>query len=261
MIEPLARLGYASKAAVYAIVGVLAILTAVNRGGQVTDTSGALRVVLTQPFGRALLFVLAVGLCGYAVWRLLDAALDPDRHGTSVKGLITRIGNVIRGGIYGALGFEAFRLARGLGGGSNGDEAQMWTARILDFPLGAVAVGIIGAIVALYGVSQVVASVKDKRDPAMDFSPISPAAQPSLLLISRFGVGVRGALITTLGSFLVRAAWTNNPAEAAGSRKSLLYLGNMVNGRWLLALIAAGVLAYAVDQALHARCRRIRPVT
>jgi hypothetical protein len=34
----------------------------------------------------------------------------------------------------------------------------------------------------------------------------------------------------------------------------------IVEGRWFLAVIAAGVLACAVDQAVHARCRRIRPV-
>ena len=115
MLEKLARLGYASKALIYAIIGVLAILAAANRGGRVTDTSGALRVVLTQPFGRILLLVLAAGLCGYALWRLLDAIKDPDRHGTAFKGLVTRIGNAIRGLIYGALGIEAFKLFRGLG--------------------------------------------------------------------------------------------------------------------------------------------------
>jgi len=40
----------------------------------------------------------------------------------------------------------------------------------------------------------------------------------------------------------------------------MLRLGGLIEGRWFLALIAAGVIAYAVDQAVHARCRRIRPV-
>jgi hypothetical protein len=31
-------------------------------------------------------------------------------------------------------------------------------------------------------------------------------------------------------------------------------------GRWILAAIAAGFIAYAIDQAVHARWRRIRPV-
>ena len=64
----------------------------------------------------------------------------------------------------------------------------------------------------------------------------------------------------TLGVSLVRAGFTHDPNQAAGARESMLRLGGVVEGRWFLALIAAGVIAYAVDQAVHARCRRIRPV-
>src|SRR3712207_8238600 len=61
MFEPMARFGYASKAAVYAIVGGLALAAAANRGGPITHTSGALRVVLAQTLGRLPLAVLALG--------------------------------------------------------------------------------------------------------------------------------------------------------------------------------------------------------
>ena len=98
MIEQLARLGFASKAFIYATVGLLAGAAALNEGGTVTDTRGALRVILSHPFGNTVLFVLAVGLCGYSLWRVLDAFLDPDRRGTSAKGLTVRIG----GGAAGA---------------------------------------------------------------------------------------------------------------------------------------------------------------
>lgn len=259
MLERLARLGYASKAVVYGIVGVLAILTALSRGGRVTDTTGALRVVLTQPYGRLLLVVLAIGLCGYALWRLLDAWADPDREGVTASGLFTRIGNAVRGCVYGALGIEAIRLLRGLGR-STGDEAEALAARLLDLPFGAVAVGIAGATVAYYGVSEVVRSVQGKHDRKVDWSSISSDMRRAVQQICRFGVGVRGALIATFGVFLVRAAFTHDPNEAAGARESILRLGGLVEGRWFLALIAAGVLAYAVDQAVHAYCRRIRTV-
>lgn len=260
MIQPLARLGYASKAVVYAIVGLLAILTALNRGGRITDTSGALRVVLTQPFGNTLLILLAVGLCGYGVWRLLDAIVDPDRDGTGASGVITRVGNAIRGCIYGGLGIEAVQLLRGLRG-SRGDTAQMWTARILDWPLGEILVAIAGGIVAVYGASEFYKSVRGHDDPKVDWSAVSAGMRTGVRRISRFGVGVRGVLIATLGVFLLRAALTHDPNEAAGARESMLALGGLVEGRWFLGLIAAGLLAYAVDQAIHARYRRVRPVT
>ncbi|MBA2301532.1 MAG: DUF1206 domain-containing protein [Acidobacteria bacterium] len=260
MIEWLARLGYASKALIYAIVGLLAILAATNRGGRVTDTSGALRVVLTQPFGRVLLIVLAVGLCGYALWRLLDAVRDPDRHGTEFKGLVTRFGSVIRGCIYGALGVEAFKLFRGLRG-SRGDETESWTARILDWPLGEIALGVVGMVIVVFGVSELIGCLRGKDDEKVEWSSIPGGWGPALRRLSRFGVGARGALIATLGVFLVRAAIQSDPSEAAGSRESMVELAGMAEGRWLLAVIAAGLLAYAIDQAVHAKFRRIRPVS
>jgi hypothetical protein len=259
MIEPLARLGYASKALIYGIVGALAIAAAADRGGRVTDASGALRVILNQPFGRGLLFVLAAGLCGYAAWRVLDAMSDPDRHGTTFGGLVTRIGNVIRGSVYGALGVEAFRLARGLRG-SNGNEAEMWTARIMDWPMGEWLIGIAGAAVAIFGVSELLRSVKGEIDRKVDHSSIPSLWRRPVINISRFGVGARGVIVATLGVFLVRAALQHDPSEAHGTRESVIELAGAVSGRWVLAAIAAGLIAYAVDQAVHAKWRRIRPV-
>jgi hypothetical protein len=259
MLEQLARLGYASKAVIYGIVGVFAILAVLNQRGAITDTRGALRLVLTQPFGRMMLVVLAIGLFGYAAWRLLDAATDPDRDGTKPTGLVTRIGNAVRGLVYGALGFEAFRLLRGLRG-SRGDEAESWAASILELPFGGILVGIAGGIVAAYGVSEVMQGIRGTHDTKLDWSPIPSGVRPVVQRITRFGVAVRGGLLTTLGVFLVRAAISHDPDQAAGARESILRLGGLFEGRWFLAVIAAGVIAYAVDQAVHARCRRIRPV-
>jgi hypothetical protein len=259
MLESLARLGYASKALIYAIVGSLAIAAATSRGGQITDTSGALRVVLRQPWGRMLLVVLALGLCGYALWRVLDAFMDPDQHGSEFKGLVTRIGNAVRAVIYGALGIEAFRLFQGMGG-SSPREAQIWTARIMDFPLGPWIVGFGGAIVAIYGVSEIVSSLKGGYSRTLDLSPIPPNLRQPAETISRLGIGARGVIISVLGVFLLRAALQNDPGEAHGTRESMLELANVANGIWILGFIGAGLLAYAFDQALHARCRRIKPV-
>lgn len=259
MLEPLARLGYASKSFVYAIVALLAGAAALNVGGRVTDTHGALRVVLSHPFGNFVLMILAAGLCGYAVWRLLDATFDPDRRGTSLKGLVTRIGNVVRGLIYGALGIEAFRLAQGLrASGSADGEVRSWTARILQLPFGEWLVAAAGLAIALYGVSEIVAVIKDEPDDTMEPSGLRTSKRRTLHNICRFGVGARAIIIVVLGGFLVRAAFERDPGEAHGVRESILELAGAVQGRWALAAIAAGLLAYSVDQALHARYRRIR---
>ena len=257
MIERLARLGYASKAFIFFIVGALAAAAALNMGGRITDTSGALRVLLRQPFGNAILIVLAVGLCGYAVWRLLDAFVDPDRHGASFGGLVTRIGNVVRGAIYGLLGLEAFRLARGLRG-SSGREAEMWTARIMDLPLGEWIVALGGVIIVAHGVSEMVTAVREKTGPLMEVTALPRSVRRPLINIGRFGVAARAVIIVAIGVFLARAALEHNPSRAAGTRESVLELAGVFEGRLVLAAIAVGLMAYGVDQAVHARCRRIR---
>jgi hypothetical protein len=68
-IERLARFGYAAKGIVYILVGFLAFQAAFNWGGRVTGTKGAFFTIASQPFGRVMLFLVAVGLLGYVIWR------------------------------------------------------------------------------------------------------------------------------------------------------------------------------------------------
>ena len=259
MIEPLARLGYASKAFIYAVVGLLAAAAELKRGGAVTDTRGALRVILSHPFGNTVLFILAIGLCGYAVWRVLFAILDPQRRGTGFKGLVIRIGSLIRALVYGGLGVEAFRLARGLRASHGTDTTvRLWTAKAMALPMGDWLVGIVGAITAAYGMSEIISAIRGTDKEHKDLSSLDPVRRRTLRRICRFGVGSRALIIVVLGLLLVRAAWLHDPGQAAGVRGSILNLAGAGPGTWLLAFTALGLIAYAVDQALHARYGHVR---
>ena len=86
VIELLARVGFLVKGVLYIVVGALALQVAARTGGRVTGTRGALTTVLGQPFGRTLLLVAAIGLLGYAVWRVLQGLFDPDRLGHDWRG-------------------------------------------------------------------------------------------------------------------------------------------------------------------------------
>jgi hypothetical protein len=81
-LEWLARAGLLARGVVYAIVGVLALQLALGNGGDTTTQQGALRRIADQQFGQVLLIAVAVGLFGYAVWRLLRAALGHGRETT-----------------------------------------------------------------------------------------------------------------------------------------------------------------------------------
>ena len=91
-IVPLARFGYAAKAVVYIIIGVLAALAAFTTGGRTTDTRGAFDEVIGQTYGKFLLGAIAVGLAGYAVWRFVQAVKDTENKGSGIKGMAVRFG-------------------------------------------------------------------------------------------------------------------------------------------------------------------------
>ena len=258
MIEPLARLGYASKAVIYGIVGLLAAAAALERGGAVTDTRGALRVILSHPFGNTVLFILAIGLCGYAVWRILEAVVGPQREG-GLKGLGKRITLLIRALIYGGLGLEAFRLARGLRASPGTDSTvRLWTTKVMAMSMGDWLVGIAGAIIAAYGVFEIIDAIRGTDEGHKDLSSLGPGRRRMLNRICRFGVASRALIIVVLGVLLVRAAMLHDPDTATGVRGSILNLAGTGPGTWLLGLTAVGLIAYAVDQALHARYGHIR---
>ena len=72
--EWLARAGLVARGVIYAIIGVLAVEMAFGAGGKTTNQSGALGELAKQPGGKILLVLMAIGLFGYAFWRLLRAA-------------------------------------------------------------------------------------------------------------------------------------------------------------------------------------------
>ncbi|HZF67967.1 MAG TPA: DUF1206 domain-containing protein [Gemmatirosa sp.] len=258
-IERLARVGYAAKAVLYATVGLLAAQAAFGTGGGTTDTRGALRTLLDAPFGRALLAVIALGLVGYGAWRLVDAAVDPSRRGSDAKGLAKRAGIAGSGLLHLALALSAARLAaRGASantGGSGGGQ-QALTARLLDAPGGRALVALVGAGVIGFGLYQLWRALKAKlgRDLALGELPADTARWA--VAISRFGIAARGVVFALVGTLLLRAAASDDARQAAGTEGALGLLATM--GRWPLAIVAFGLIAYAGYELLNARYRRIR---
>ena len=109
-IEILARFGYAAKGVVYAIVGILAVRAAFNWGGKVTGSTGAFETIASQPFGKTMLFIVAVGLIGYVIWRFVSAIFDPEHSDDGAKNILRRLSYAVSGLVYGSLAFAAFRI-------------------------------------------------------------------------------------------------------------------------------------------------------
>lgn len=261
-LETFARVGYAAKGVVYTIIGVLAVQAAFTGGGQAEGSRGAIREIASQPFGQVLLILTAAGLACYAVWRLVMAALDPEREGTDAKGLVKRIGYAVSGLVNLALAYFAVRLViggAGSGGGGGSSQEEM-TARLMSEPYGLWIVGAIGAIivgVGLYHFYRVyTAKFMRKYDAEMSLDKRRLARR-----IGRLGLAARGVAFCLIGSFFIDAAISQNPGEAGGLSEAFRTLLQQPYGPWLLGAVAVGFVCYGLYCFSYARYRRFQTNT
>jgi len=257
-VERLARLGYLAKGVVYAVVGVLALQVALGTGGKTTDTQGALATLAQSSAGTALLAVVAVGLVGYVLWRVVQAWMDPDGKGSKPKGLVQRGGYLLSAAVHASLAVAAFRLVLGKGGGGKGGEqsTQEWTARLMSQPFGQALVATVGIAIAALGVWQAYKAWKEKFLEKLQLRGLRPEQERWTVRISKLGIAARGVVFLMVGLFLVQAALTANPRRAHGLDGALETLAAQPFGDVLLALVAAGLVAYALYMAVEARYRR-----
>ena len=257
-IERLARVGYASKALLYTVVGVLALQSALGNGGTTTGSRGALATLVRQEYGALILVVIAVGLFGYAAWRVIEAILDPERRGTGPKALALRASFAARAILHAALGVQAVRLATGTARG-RGQAVEVWTGRLLDAPLGRWLVVGAGVAVASYGIYQLYRAWAAKLSRQLDLAALSRDAGSWLMKVSRFGIGARGVVFGICGWYLVRAGIAHDATAAADTGEALGAIERQPFGEWLLAIVAVGLIAYGAYEVVQARYRVIRP--
>jgi hypothetical protein len=260
-LEWLARMGFLVKGVLYMVIGALALQVAARAGGRVTGTRGALTTVLGQPFGRTLLLVAAIGLLGYAAWRVLQGLFDPDGRGHDWRGLAIRASFVARGVVHAALGWQAFRLYRGLSSSSGASEREV-AAEAFEWPLGDWVVVLAGLGLIGFAAQQVYAAITCRLERNLDVEEMRREAGGWAVGLSRFGMAARAVVFAVLGWKFVVAGWSHDPSAVGSVASSLRTLARQPGGlgRWLFSLTAAGFVAYGFYQVLHARYLHIRQV-
>jgi hypothetical protein len=253
-----ARLGYAARASVYCLIGILAGMAAVGSGaGRLTDTRGVLETIVAQPFGRAILVVIAVGFFAFAVWLFILGVEDPDRSGTSLRGIIARAGKLLGAVGYLSLMVTAIHILIGARGRSGENTARDWSAWAMTLPLGRLAVAVVGLVIIIVGFVNIFAAARRDIGRMLDHQRLTGRARQTAVIIGRIGIAARGLVFCLIGGFLAIAAWHANPREAHGLAGALHYVEKEPYGPWLLAAVAAGFVAYGAFEFVEARYRRV----
>jgi hypothetical protein len=259
-LRRVAQLGLAGYGLLHLLVAWLALElawwpgTASGRGGT-TDQAGALAVLARSPAGTALLWVLAAGLGGLALWQAVEVfrhhrRLPPpgrERRGAVVQAVKT-VGTAL---MYGFLATSAARAAVG-DGQRRGDEQE--TVRgVLAWPGGSVLVVAVGAVVVGIGGYLVQKGVRSGFLEEIDLSSVSPALCVLTHRFSQVGFVLKGVALVLVGGVVAWAAATFDPDRATGLDGALRVVAEKPYGQSVLTVIAVGLGSFAVYCAARAR--------
>lgn len=252
-LEALARVGLIAYAVVHLLIGWLAVQIAWGASATSADSSGAMRTLAAQPFGRILLWLVAVGLAALALWQA-SAALWGYRQLHGADRTRKRVVSWARAVVYAALGTSAALVA--LGAGTSSEQSQQeTTSGVLALPAGQAIVAVAGLIVVAVGVAGVVKGARKSFDEEIDFASMSPSARESVARLGQVGYVAKGIALGVVGGLLVYVAVTLDRQEAQGLDGALQTILAQPFGKFLLTAVALGFVAFGLFAVLQSRYR------
>jgi hypothetical protein len=258
-IERCGRFGYAAKATIHIVIGILALGATLGIGTQSPNPHNALETIFFQPFGGFLLTIVTVGLFGYAVWQLVAALVDGECDGSDAKGILMRLGKGWGALAYTALALQSTDLL--IGRVTDGEYTKEWTAEVMSYSIGRGLVAMTGASIVIFGLYQFYQAYAPKVHRDLDLRFLSYRTVTLARWIGRLGFAARGVVFVLVGTFLTRAAIRYNPSDAVGLGEAFLTLKQQPFGPWLLGAVAAGFIAYGVYELFKGYYRHLDATT
>ncbi len=263
-----ARLGWVAKGIVYGLVGVLAVRIALlglendqvrQGGGSEASQLGAVSEIADTSVGTVALWVVAIGLALYVLWRLISIALPADN--SSAKTWLTRVGYLVSAVTYAVLAWSAVSFAnhnRAAGRAQTEDaKVEGFTRDVMDMTAGRWLVGALGAVVVGVGLYFVYkglrATFRDELEPA----GVGPLSHESIVTLGRVGWVGRGVVMGLVGWFLIRAAVEYRPAQAHGFDGSLREVTDATFGPALVGFAAIALIVYGLFCVISAPRQRL----
>jgi hypothetical protein len=231
------RSGFGALGIVYFALGVVLLRVAIlGTRRHEPGVPAALRLLLSQPYGKWLLGGVVAGLAAIAVAHAVEAAIGR-------RSPIVRVGLAVNAIGYAALATTAARLLLHLRE-PDGELAKAGASWLFGESWGPAAAEVIGVAVAIGGLWELGQGVLGRLSFRRDLLPRGLASV--LAAICRFGLAARGLVLVALGYFLVLAAEQLDPRRVPTMGGALRALSQTALGPILTAVIAFGLCAFGV---------------
>jgi hypothetical protein len=252
-MQAAAKFGLTARGLVYVLLGVLVIAVAFGNGGAGTekDQRGAMQELAQHSGGLVVLWVIAVGLVGYALWRLAEVAFGP---AAKDDGVGPRLMSLARAVSYGALAYSAFSIIAGRRQSQAKRNTEL-SARIMSHSGGRWLVGAIGLGIAAVGITLAVRGLKRKFEKKLRMGEMSPRTRTAVRTLGVIGTVARGLVFALAGVLVVDAAVRYDPNKASGVDAAIRTLAQQPAGEALLVVTGLGLLAFAAYALTEARWR------
>ncbi|MFB4303196.1 DUF1206 domain-containing protein [Actinomadura sp. NTSP31] len=252
------RAGLVARGVLYLLIGWLAVQIGMGEGGQEADKKGALQTVADKPGGTAMLWVMAVGFAGLALWRFSEAAFgQPFADGRKAGKRLASFG---RGVFYTGGFITMLNFVLGEGGSSSNEQSKTYTARAMEHSGGRWLILAIGLGFVAWGIGNVVNAVRRKFLERLNTGQMGRRTRAVVQPLGIVGRASRGIVFGGVGVFLVYAAATFDPGKAKGLDGTLREFAGTPAGPWLLVVVAAGLLVFGAYSFCEARWRKVEAV-
>lgn len=255
-LKALARGGLVAYGFVHLLIGCLALQLAWGAGSSKSaDPSGAFRTLAEQPLGKALLWLVAVGLLALGLWQASEA-LWGYRSREGLERVRRRLASGGLAAVYTALGANSALVALGSGSSSSHSQEHATTG-VLALPGGRAIVVVTGLVIVGVGLVDVAKGVRKSFREEIDTSSMPSSLRTGVARLGQVGYVAKGLALGLMGALLTYATLTFDRRNAPGLDEALQTILIQPFGRFMLSGMAVGLVAFGLFAMFQSRYRRM----
>jgi NADH:ubiquinone oxidoreductase subunit 6 (subunit J) len=243
------RVGMVAYGIVHLTIAWLAIQLALGNSSGSASRQGALTQLARQPFGKFVVWVVAIGMVLLVGWKLLEAYIDSQTE-DGAKAWLKPAVNVGKAIVYGTLAISAFRTATGTKSKSS---TTSMTSKLMEQPFGRWLVGIVGLAIIGYGIYLAYSGYQEKFLKHLDAEGKSGDQGKAYKMFGKFGYIAKGVAIGAIGALFIFAAVDHKAKKSGGLDQALHKVLQQPFGPVLLFAIAVGIGCYGLFCFVRAR--------